>query len=47
MKFAVIAVIFLAAPAVAQQHERLPNLDFEEGLRGWRATGGAFARQPV
>src|SRR5688572_5253646 len=40
-----VAVLLLtAASAIAQSH---PNLDFEDGLRGWTAEGAAFAGQPT
>src|SRR5260370_790419 len=47
INLATLAVIALAAQALAQRSERLPDLDFEEGLHGWHATGAAFAGQPV
>lgn len=40
-----IGVLWLSpSVAAAQTH---PNLDFEDGLRGWTATGTAFEGQPV
>jgi hypothetical protein len=36
----VAALLLTASAAAAQSH---PNLDFEDGLRGWTADGTAFA----
>jgi microsomal dipeptidase-like Zn-dependent dipeptidase len=47
MKVVAIVVIAFAANGIAQLRERLPDLDFEEGLRGWHRAGDAFASQPV
>src|SRR5260370_9546640 len=47
INLATLALIALAAQALAQRSERLPDLDFEEGLHAWHATGAAFAVQPV
>lgn len=41
---AVAGLLLTVAAAGAQTHT---NLDFEDGLRGWTATGDAFAGQPV
>ena len=38
------ALTLSAATASAQPH---PNLDFEDGLRGWIAAGTAFTSQPI
>jgi microsomal dipeptidase-like Zn-dependent dipeptidase len=46
MRWALCAITLAlsAAAASAQTH---PNLDFEDGLRGWTATGDAFTGQPL
>lgn len=41
---AIVALLAAVAPTTAQTH---PNLDFEDGLRGWTAAGMAFADQPL
>lgn len=42
--FVVVCALLLAAPAAAQT---IANGDFEDGLRGWSASGPAFQSQPV
>lgn len=43
------AVVFVAGMAglVFSTRSPAPNLNFEEGLRGWTATGSAFREQPI
>ena len=41
---AAAALLLSASPLLAQPH---PNLDFEDGLRGWTAAGDAFTGQPI